>query len=475
MEDITQTIQTIEAWSQESVIISDTQKHLFVAWCQDISKKFEKACQSPLKIGLIGGTGVGKSTIINRMAGTDISVAHDERPYTDKVIVYQYQHINSELGLDPKNAIICKHERQEISHLILFDFPDYDSHLSEHRLMVQDISQKLDILVWVASPEKYADQAMIHMMSTLFQSSQNYCFVLNKTDLLHQDEIAQIIGHWHLLLRQSNILEAPIFAISASNDHDHSFQSFQNWIFKKRSEHELKEISRANIENQIKQKTQQMRQQIDSQQITHVVEDLNNQVNLLNTFNNMREKDILELISPDALTSIHQYLSRQSRFVWPVGLAFGWIGHLRQWGVDRPTHPPSKQHVETYLQTIDNAIEQIQTIAVVPDSNISLLNAFHLFIDQYQDPNQIARLLGKIGFFQSIFFWIKQWFFICLPMILCMIYLSGVHQLESIESIAFSTFLMSCFQIMIKLFQPEGLVAMISLLFIELFLCMQLA
>jgi len=474
-QKIHQKIQAIQAWTQENVILASTQKKQFAQWCNDLTTTLERASQTPLKIGFIGGTGVGKSTIINRLAEAEISVSHSERPYTDKVVLYYYQNEIPQLKYDSSHLIHCKHERENISHLILFDFPDYDSHIAEHQTMVQDISKQLDLIVWVASPEKYADQAMIQMMSHLLQSSKNYCFILNKTDQLQIDEISQIIGHWHILLRQANILDVPIFAISALNDYDKTFHNFQEWLFRKRNEHELKEIKRANIENQIKHKAQEIQQQVDCQQIAHVINDLNQQKKHLNTFKKMRQKDILERISSDAQTSIYQYLSRQSHFVWPVGIAFGLIGSLRQAPINPQTVPSSHDNDALFLTTIDNAIAQIQKKSTFPDSKPSLLTTYRQFIDRYKDPNQVVPFLGKIGWAQSTYFWVKQWLVICIPVFLCLIYLSGIHQLESIESIGISTLIGGCFRIIIKLFQSEGLIAMMSLLFIELFLSMQMA
>jgi GTP-binding protein EngB required for normal cell division len=473
-QQVKQNIQAIQSWSQENVILSGTQKDHVLKWCEDLSTKLNEASRAPLKIGLLGGTGVGKSTIINRLAGTEISVAKNERPYTNKVVVYHYNNEPLKPDFDLSHMSTIHHDRKEISHLILFDFPDYDSHLSEHRLMVQEVSQLLDIIVWVASPEKYADHAMIQIMSSLLQSSNNYCFVLNKTDLLAADETAQIIGHWHVLLRQNNIIEAPIFSFSAINDHGDTFQNFQEWLLQKRSENELKEITRANLENQIKQKAHQICQQIDCQQIEIIVEDVNKQMNQLNRFHTIRQKDFLERITPDALTAIHQYMSRQSRFVWPVGIAFGLIGRLKQQPLRTPASQISGNMGEFFLKTIDDAIAQTQMFPAVPDKKISLVASYTDFINRYQDPNQIAPLLGHIGFVQSIFFLLKQWIVLCIPFVLCLIYLSGIDQL-SIESMGFKSFLLGCFQIIIKLFQPEGLIAMMSLCVIELFLSMQLA
>jgi ribosome biogenesis GTPase A len=474
-QKIRQNIHAIQAWAQASVILTGTQKNNFVQWCEDLSTQLEQACLTPLKVGLIGGTGVGKSTIINRLAGSEISVAHNERPYTNKVVVYHFYDTTSQIDSNHPHMVNSPHDRKEISHLILFDFPDYDSHLSQHRSLVQELSQKLDIIVWVASPEKYADQAMIHMMSNLVQSSKNYCFVLNKADQLQTDESTKIIGHWYLLLKQAGIIEVPVFSFSARNDHDDMFINFQDWLFKKRSEHELVAITHANIENQITHKTKEICHLIDCQQIAIVVEDLNKQMNQLNIFNNMRQKDILDIITPDAQTSIHQYLSRQTRFFWTVSIAFGVICRLRQLSLSRPNYKKSRDSGEFFLKTIDDAIAQIQTFPAVPNSKISLLKDYRQFIAQYQNPNQIAPLLGKPGFLQSTCFWMKQWLVLCIPVLLWLIYLSGMHQLSSIESIDINFLLRGCLQFVIKIFQADGLIAMMSLLLIEFLLSMHLA
>ncbi|ETR70977.1 MAG: hypothetical protein OMM_02842 [Candidatus Magnetoglobus multicellularis str. Araruama] len=298
-QNIKQSIQQIKDWSQDNVLLPQAQKDQFASWCTDQISKLEQACQSPLKMGLIGGTGVGKSTIINRLAGEDISLAHKERPYTQKVVVYVHQDLSPEFQKTDARMIYCQHNRDDISHLMLFDFPDYDSHLSDHRHLVQTLSKSLDIIVWVATPEKYGDQAMIHMMSILLQSSKNYCFVLNKVDQLQYDDIAQIVGHWHMLLGDAGIVVASVFPISAlSSDYDDSFAAFQKWLFQKRKEHELLAITQSNIEHQIEQKMKHIQQQIDCQKVEQIADELDKVIYQLTAFEKIDRKIYLKLYLP---------------------------------------------------------------------------------------------------------------------------------------------------------------------------------
>lgn len=477
-------LKKIKTWAQENVILSPSEKNSFLEWCDELEKKVAQAVMSPLKIGLLGGTGVGKSTLINRLAGKEISVAHKKRPYTDKVIVYQHNELSDAFQKEVPSTIICKHDRYEISHLILYDFPDYDSLVTEHHKLVKQFSQELDIIVWVTSPEKYADQSMIQMMKTLLQSSKNYCFVLNKIDQLTPEDTAQVVGHWSMLLGQIEIFGAPVFAISAllsdeTNNQDKqsdNFEALQKWIFKKRKEHEKISITQSNVENQIKQKTKNICQQLDCQNIDNIVNALEKINAELITFELSRQKDILEILTPDAHGAIFHYLSQQSHFLWPVGLAFSILTRLKNISEQHDKKSLSIKSPELFLKSLDKRINILQTRPVISDKNISLTQTYLDFINQYQDPNQVAPFLGKINAIQSLFFVAKQWLAISIPIVICILYLGNISHLTiSFDSIHFSSIVEFVFNIFLRLFHPEGLIAMLSLTVMELFICIKIA
>ncbi|ETR70976.1 MAG: hypothetical protein OMM_02841 [Candidatus Magnetoglobus multicellularis str. Araruama] len=112
---------------------------------------------------------------------------------------------------------------------------------------------------------------------------------------------------------------------------------------------------------------------------------------------------------------------------------------------------------------------------MTPQKKISITQTYRDFIDHYQDPNQIAPFLGKVGAVQSLFFWIKQWIAVSIPVILCVLYLGGMDQISLSDTFGVKVWVEFCLTILIRLFQPEGLVAMLSLILIECFFCVQLA
>jgi len=484
-DKIKKNINEIKSWAQKNVILNASEKNDFIKWCDKLEKNFFQASQTPLKIGLLGGTGVGKSTIINRLAGEEISVAHKYRPQTNNVIVYQHQDFSSDVNDETPYTVICKHTRSEISHLILYDFPDYDSLISDHRETVLKFSKELDIIVWVTSPEKYADQSMIQMMKTLLQSSKNYCFVLNKIDQLTYEETDQVVGHWNMLLGQIEIFGAPIFAISALlssddiNKHDRSRDSFlalQKWIFKKRKEHERIVIAKSNIEKQIDRRVKTLCQKIDCQKYENIVHELEKISSDLKTFEKNRQKDILEILTPDAHLSILNYLKNQSHFLWPVRIAFSFFHKLNDISDQNEKRFFSTKSPELFLKNIDQKINILNLKPVNFENDISLRQTYSDFIDQYQDPNQVAPFLGKIGTVQSLLFIAKQWFAMTIPLLICILYLGNISSISlSFTDINFNCIISFAFNVLLRLFHSDGFIAMLSLFVIEIFICIKLA
>jgi len=473
-------LSIIKTWAQQNVILSSQETMDVLQWCEQQESILNLALRSPIKIGLIGGTGVGKSTIINKLAEKKISADHNIRPYTNKIIVYQYKDFAPIFDKNDPLTIIHHHDRKEISHLILYDFPDYDSLIPDHRQMVQQYSKELDIIIWVTSPEKYADQSMLSIMPTLLQSSENYCFVLNKIDQLTIEETAQIIGHWNILLGQSKISDAPIFAISAIQSNEiidnNDFQTLKKWIFKKRKEHEIIQIKQSNIDHQIRQKTQQLRQQISDQKISDIQKKIKKIHSELAVFEKNRKDDILELLTSDAHLSIHQYLSQQSRFLWPVGLAFLFIRRLKQnSGQNRP-QKLSPKIPEMFLKSIDRQVNLMCKHTPFQEDQISLSEIFDNFINHYQDAKQIVPYLGKISKTQSFFFLMRQWIAVFVPIIFFFIYLGGGLPSDFLDNPVQITYgVMFLLNIINRFFHIDGLTAMFSLMIIETFICLHIA
>jgi hypothetical protein len=138
--------------------------------------------QPLLVIMLMGGTGVGKSTLLNALAGGAIANASFHRPTTRDAVVYYHQSITTN-RLDPALQF-CKlaaHDRPSLEHKILVDTPDLDSNDLANREKLLRILPIADIVLYVGSQEKYHDKLGWDMFVEQ-RRRRAFAFVLNKWD-----------------------------------------------------------------------------------------------------------------------------------------------------------------------------------------------------------------------------------------------------------------------------------------------------
>ncbi len=161
-----------------------TRQRLLAEWT-DITGQ-ESQLEDALLIGLVGGTGVGKSTFINALAGEVVSRSSDRRPTTDRVVIYR--HADTELPADVPTDDLAQpqvlHRRGELAKVILFDFPDFDSAEVRHTQVLRKYLEHLDVLLIVVDDMKYADRRLYELISSLDHAEANLFVLLNKIDRL---------------------------------------------------------------------------------------------------------------------------------------------------------------------------------------------------------------------------------------------------------------------------------------------------
>jgi energy-coupling factor transporter ATP-binding protein EcfA2 len=195
-------------------------------------------------VALVGGTGVGKSTLLNALGGAEVSPASARRPTTAAPVAWVGASIEADVRpiLDRLGVGTTRTHRQaDLGPVVVVDMPDLDSLELSHRAIVEELLPKVDVVAWVTDPEKYAD-AVLHdeFLRNWLPRLDRQVVVLNKADRLAADGAGTVTSDLRRVLRT----DVPVLAVTAVDGAD-GVEPLRAWLVE---EVEAKAVVRARIE-----------------------------------------------------------------------------------------------------------------------------------------------------------------------------------------------------------------------------------
>ncbi|HKY49941.1 MAG TPA: GTPase, partial [Candidatus Limnocylindria bacterium] len=184
-------------------------------------------------LALAGGTGVGKSTLLNALAGEEVSPASARRPTTADPVAWVPVERRRELsGLLAWLEVtqVREHRADELSDLAVIDLPDFDSIAPEHRARVDALLPRVDAVAWIVDPEKYKDEVMHGgYLRTFAPRLRHQIVVLNRTDLLRPEDAARVSDDMRAQLRREGIADVEV-ALTRARDGTPGVAEFRRWL-----------------------------------------------------------------------------------------------------------------------------------------------------------------------------------------------------------------------------------------------------
>ncbi len=168
-------------------------------------------------VAIAGGTGSGKSSLLNALAGREIASTSALRPHTDKPLAWiptGDDAISAMVeALDIDNVV----EHDEASSLAVVDLPDLDSVSHDHRSLVEATLPQMDAVIWVFDPVKYHDPS-IHreFLTEMTEYESVFIFALNKIDCLDEAEVEAVEAHLGGILKLDGFSDPELLAIAAA-------------------------------------------------------------------------------------------------------------------------------------------------------------------------------------------------------------------------------------------------------------------
>ena len=170
-------------------------------------------------LALAGGTGVGKSSLLNALAGQTVSAVRAVRPTTDQPLAWVAESRRDELApllawLGVRHVVA--HADKTLAGVAILDLPDVDSVRTEHRATVDALLPRIDAVAWVLDPEKYDDARLHTYLRGMTPHAARLRFVLNKSDRLTDLQRGELAGDLRRRLTESGIDDARVDVVSAT-------------------------------------------------------------------------------------------------------------------------------------------------------------------------------------------------------------------------------------------------------------------
>ncbi|MBU4213327.1 MAG: 50S ribosome-binding GTPase [Actinobacteria bacterium] len=172
-------------------------------------------------VALAGATGSGKSSLFNALCGHPLAAAGATRPTTgeaaaalwaaDPAAVHQ---LLDWLEVGVRHPLPAR--AADPTDLVLLDLPDHDSVEAAHRAVAERLYQRVDLLVWVVDPQKYAD-GVLHerYLRPLSALAPVMVLALNQADRLSVADRTACTADLARLAAADGLGAVPVLAVSA--------------------------------------------------------------------------------------------------------------------------------------------------------------------------------------------------------------------------------------------------------------------
>ena len=173
-------------------------------------------------VAVVGGTGAGKSTLVNALCGKDGTVAEGiARPTTRNIAALARSAGDANMLLRnfaPGEISVCQDYGYRFSDVVLVDTPDTDStECSQYSVLLDKVLAQADALICVfpaQDPKRRDNLARLAAKISSFKAEHVF-LVVNQCDRIPEQELAEVREDFERNIRKSWTKTGKVFMVSA--------------------------------------------------------------------------------------------------------------------------------------------------------------------------------------------------------------------------------------------------------------------
>ncbi|HEY3194957.1 MAG TPA: GTPase domain-containing protein [Candidatus Dormibacteraeota bacterium] len=165
---------------------------------------------APLLVLLLGPTGAGKSSLLNTIAGAEVSKVGVLRPTTTDAVLYASESDSDRIAASGRLAAVAKKRLRlaaapaSAEGVAVIDAPDIDSVERDNRELADVLVETSDLCVFVTTATRYADLVPWEVLRRVRERGLPLVVVLNRLPVDEQDRAA-VVADAERLFRQTGI------------------------------------------------------------------------------------------------------------------------------------------------------------------------------------------------------------------------------------------------------------------------------